>query len=125
MASGKVDMNTMANHFDILFSLHSALKTVGISVCLVALWLVFFNISQAVKFRKLRCNWVAMSHQRGTSRRTSLGRGKAQCGYSLQVAADYEHHISSRVRILVEAWEGRVLNQKLPTSQDGSQINHY
>ena len=25
----------------------------------------------------------------------------------------------------MEAWEGHVLNQKLATDQDGSQINHY
>ena len=39
--------------------------------------------------------------------------------------ANYEQHISNRVRILMEALESRVLNQKLATSQDGSQINHY
>ena len=66
-----------------------------------------------------------MSQQHGTLRRATSSKGKAQRGCSFQVAVDYEPHISNRVRFFVEAWENRVLNQKLATSQDGSQINHY
>ena len=72
-----------------------------------------------------RLKLVAMSRQRGTPRRASSGRGKAQRGCSSQTLADHEPDISPRVRVLVEAWETRVLNQKLSTGEDGSQINHY
>ena len=83
------------------------------------------NIPQLDNLWKEKRNRISMSRQRGTPRRATSGRGKAQRGCSFQVAADYEPHFSNRVRVLVEAWESQVLNQKLATGQDGSQVNHY
>ena len=45
----------------------------------------------------------AMSWQKGTPRRASSERGKSQWGFSAQTSVDYEPHISTDVRVLVEA----------------------
>ena len=46
-------------------------------------------------------------------------------GCSAHVPVDYEPHISTRIQVLVEAWENKVLNRKLSTGKEGGQINHY
>ena len=46
-------------------------------------------------------------------------------GLSLQVEYGYEIQISKPVRILIDDWEGRVLNQCLTTGKGGSRINQY
>ena len=68
---------------------------------------------------------MAMSHQCGTPRRAHSGCAKPQRSSSIHVPKDYEPHISGHVRVLVEAWENKVLNRKLSTREDGSCINHY
>ena len=80
------------------------------------------NLPHRIGFR---LKLAAMSQQRGTSRRANSGCNKAERGCSAQTPTDYEPHISSRVRVLVEARENWVLNQKLSTGEDGSQINNY
>ena len=100
------------------------LKTYYVSASLDCTMLIF-NILQLDNLWKERGNRVSILRQRGTLRRVTSGKGKYQRGCSFHVVADYEPHISHRVCVLVEAWEGRVLNQKLATGQDGSQINHY
>ena len=85
----------------------------------------FFAEKKAPHQVGFRLKLVAMSRQRGTPRRASSGRGKAQHGCSSQTLVDHEPDISPSVRVLVEAWETQVLNQKLSTGEDGSQINHY
>ena len=72
-----------------------------------------------------RLNSAAMSRQQGTPRRANSGRAKTQRSCSAPVPADYEPHISARVRVLVEAWENKVLNHKLSTGEKGGRINHY
>ena len=72
-----------------------------------------------------RLNSEAMSRQRGTPRRASSGRAKTQRGCSAPVPTDYEPHISTRVQVLVEAWENKVLNHKLSTGEEDDRINHY
>ena len=56
---------------------------------------------------------------------SQLGRAKSQRGCSAPIPVDYEPHISARVRVLVEAWENKVLNRKLSTGEEGGNINHY
>ena len=73
----------------------------------------------------LRLNLVAMSRQRGTPKRANSGRAKSQRGSSVPIPTDYELHILARVRVLVEAWENKVLNRKLSTGEEGGNINHY
>ena len=73
----------------------------------------------------IRLNLEAMSHQHGTPRRANSGRAKSQRSSSIPIPKDYEPHISGHVRVLVEAWENKVLNRKLSTREDGSRINHY
>ena len=73
----------------------------------------------------IRLNLGAMSRQRGTPRRANSGRAKSHGSSSVPIPEDYEPHISGRVRVLVEAWENKVLNRKLSTGEDGSRINHY
>ena len=46
-------------------------------------------------------------------------------GLSLQVEYGYEIQLSKPVCILIDDWEGRVLNQHLGTGQGRSQINNY
>ena len=72
-----------------------------------------------------RLRLAAMSRQRGTPRRASSGRGKPQRGCSTPIPVDYEPHIFVRVHVLVEAWENKVLNHKLSTSEEGGRINYY
>ena len=79
-----------------------------------AVWWEVYRVFVAVRSRVrvgknapvrigFRLRLAAMSHQRGTPRRASLGRAKPQRGCSAPVPADYEPHISMRVRVLVEA----------------------
>lgn len=134
MPSLMEDKRAMENCFTILVGFHSALSISGYSVHLVFrpptqgganVWVGFFCTTQLASSNKQRFSLVIVSRQRGTPRRASLGRGKAQRGCSMQVSADYKNHISARVRILIEDWEARVLNQKLAFGQGGSQVNHY
>ena len=72
-----------------------------------------------------RLRLATMSRQRGTPRRASSGRAKPQRDCSAPVPVDYEPHISLQVRVLVEAWENKVLNRELSTGKEGGRINHY
>ena len=54
-----------------------------------------------------------------------MGRAKTQKGCSAPIPADYEPHISAWVRVLVEAWENKVLNCNISTGEEGGRINHY
>ena len=66
-----------------------------------------------------------MSRQRGTPGRASTGRGKAQRGLNLYIEEGYEAKISIMVCIVIDDWEGRVLNMRLATGKGWSRINHY
>ena len=54
-----------------------------------------------------------------------MGRAKTQMGLSLQMEEGYEAQISKSICILIDDWEGRVLNQRFTTGKGGSRINHY
>ena len=66
-----------------------------------------------------------MSHQRGTPRCGSSGRGHAQRDMSLRPKEGYEIGLSMPMRTLIDEWEACLVIEHLARGIWGGHINHY
>ena len=57
--------------------------------------------------------------------RGSSGWEKTQLSLSLMNEEGYEAEISMRVRVFIDDWKARLVNEHLATGRGGRKINHY